>query len=248
MGISLMSEIFDIELSLVIPTYNESKRLPQTLDEIRPWLDRQGFAYEILLMDGKSADNTEALALEMKKSWPEIEFVPQAERRGKGYCVKEGCMRARGKYVLVMDADHPTPIATLDEMLPMMNRYDMVVGVRAFCGEEGASGRGRRIIGLAQQLLAHIVVFQQSVADSQCGFKLFTNACAKKVFSRSAIQGGMYDVELFFIAHRHRLKIYSMPVQWVNKDGSNINITKCILTDPFSLFYIRWLGFIGWYN
>lgn len=238
----------EIFLSLVIPTYNEAKRLPITLSEIRPWLDDQGFVYEVLLMDGKSTDETEAYCRQLRESWPEIEFVPQTERRGKGYCVKVGCLRGRGKHILVMDADHPTPISTLALMVPHTKNYDMIVGVRAFCGEEGASGRGRRIIGLAQQLLAHIVVFQQSVADSQCGFKLFSNACAKKLFSRSVIEGGMYDVELFFIAHRHKIGIYSMPVTWVNKEGSTINLIRCILFDPFSLFYIRWMGLLGHYN
>ena len=121
-------------------------------------------------------------------------------------------------------------------------------GVGIFGGQEGASGRGRRIVGLAQQLLAHILVFQQSVADSQCGFKLFSRQAAQTIFSRSLVQGGMYDVELFFLAHKFNLSIYSQPVRWVNKDGSRINMIGCLIKDPFSLLAIRCWNWLGRYN
>ncbi len=234
-------------LSVVIPAYNESKRLPQTLDEIRPWLSAQKFDYEVLVVDDGSLDDTAALCENYAKSWPELRCA-RRPHKGKGACVKFGCLDAKGQNILVMDADHPTPIDTLDFMLPSMKSYDMIVGVRGFSGEEGSSGWGRRVIGLIQQLLSHLIVFRRSVADSQCGFKLFSRKCAREIFSRSLVNGGMFDVELFCIAHRHQFKIYAKPVKWVNKEGSTINIVRCILLDPFSLVYIRLMDILGKYR
>ena len=235
-------------LSIVIPAYNEAKRLPQTLQEIRPYLDRQRYAYEVLIIDDGSLDQTVSLCREAEKNWKQLRCISGCGHHGKGACVKRGCLEAVGENVLVMDADHATPIETLDFFLPHRPGYEVVVGVRSFCGQEGASGKGRRIIGLIQQLMAHIIVFKHSVADSQCGFKLFSREAAQKIFSRSLVQGGMYDVELFLIAQKLNVPIFSQPVRWVNKDGSNVNIPRCMLLDPWSLVAIRWFEFLGKYN
>lgn len=235
------------QLSVVIPAYNERSRLPRTLQEIRPYLDTQKSAYEVLVVDDGSSDDTVAVTRQIQTGWPELKLMA-CRHQGKGATVRQGALAAKGDQILIMDADHPTPIQTLDEMLPLMKNYDMVVGVRAFCGEEGSSGRFRRIVGLIQQLLAHIIVFKQSVADSQCGFKLFTHECAQKIFSRILITGGMYDVEIFCIAQNLNLRVFSKPVAWVNKEGSTINIPRCILLDPLSLIYIRTMDILGRYK
>ncbi len=237
-----------MKLSVVIPAFNEQQRLPITLKEIRPYLDDKNMEYEVLVVDDGSADDTVKICRELEKKWPQLRCLYDDGHHGKGACVKRGCLVAKGEDVLVMDADHPTPIDTYDWMLPYRENHEVVVGVRTFCGEEGASGKFRRIVGLAQQLIAHIIVFQRSVADSQCGFKLFSNKSAHQIFSRSNIKGGMYDVELFFIAHKHNIPIYSLPVKWVNKEGSTINILKCVLFDPFSLIVIRFNNLMGKYS
>lgn len=236
-------------LSVVIPAYNESARLPVTLTEIRPYLSQQKYSYEVLVVDDGSKDNTVDLTQKLAAQWPELRCLSEAPHEGKGACVRRGCLAAKGELILVMDADHPTPIDTLEFLFPhFKNGYDVVVGVRTFCGQEGSSGRFRRIVGLIQQLMAHIIVFEQSVADSQCGFKIFKNQAAQDIFSRSRVKGGMYDVELFLIAQRLNIPIYSQPVRWVNKDGSTINILKCMLQDPFCLLSIRLRKHLGKYD
>ena len=235
-------------LSVVIPAYNEEKRLPETLREIRPYLDSKGCEYEVLVVDDGSSDRTVAVCQEIGSSWKQLRCVAGSGHHGKGACVKRGCLGARGENILVMDADHATPIESLDTFLLSRKNYEAVVGVRSFCGQEGASGKGRRIIGLIQQLMAHIIVFKHSVADSQCGFKLFSKEAAQKIFSRSRVMGGMYDVEIFLIAQKHHIPMFSQPVKWVNKEGSTINIPRCMFFDPLSLLSIRFFELLGKYN
>lgn len=237
-----------MHLSVVIPAFNEAKRLPQTLAEIRPFLDSKGFDYEILIADDGSTDQTVMLCQEIAKTWKQIRCLSGFGHHGKGATVKRGCLTAKGDNILVMDADHATPIEALDVFLSHRSAYEAVVGVRSFCGQEGASGKGRRIIGLVQQLMAHIIVFKHAVADSQCGFKLFSREAAQKIFSRSRVCGGMYDVEIFLIAQKHHISVFSQPVTWVNKGGSTIDIPRCIFLDPWSLVAIRWFEFLGKYD
>lgn len=240
----MMGEIY---LSVIIPAYNEGKRLPQTLEEVHHYLRTRDFRYEVIVASDGSKDATVEICRAWHERWPDLRVL-DLPHRGKGATVKEGCLAARGDVVLVMDADHPTPIDSLDLMFPLMADYDMVVGVRAFQGAEGSSGRMRRIIGLIQQLLAHLIVFKKSVADSQCGFKVFSKKAVKVIFERLREKGGMYDVEMFCIAHQHDIKIFSKPVKWVNKEGSTINIPRCIIFDPWSLVVIKFNDLIGKYR
>ena len=235
-------------LSVVIPVYKEMHRLPKTFQEIRPYLDGKGFSYEVLIVDDRSPDGTAEFCRQQIHAWPQLKLIEQSGRIGKGAAVKKGGLGAEGRYVLIMDADHPTPIDTLDLMLPLMKDYEFVAGVRTFSGEEGASGRGRRIIGLIQQLLAHLIVFKKSVADSQCGFKLFSRLAIQRIFPRLQIKGGMYDVEVFCIAHKYNLRIYSKPVKWINKEGSTIPLLRCLIEDPISLLSIRLREMLGGYD
>ena len=149
--------------------------------------------------------------------------------------------------VLFMDADLATPIEELDLMLPQFRRGEAkaVVGVRTYQENES---KWRRILGLSLQILAHLIVFEKAVIDSQCGFKCFTYDACRQVFTRSRVDGGMFDVELFFIMHRLRIPVHYQPVHWINKEGSRIRIVRCMIFDPIDLLAIRLRGALGMYQ
>ena len=234
-------------LSVVIPAYNESKRIVQTLHEIRAWLDEH-FArrYEVLVVDDGSRDNTCEIVDREAKAWPELQLVRQPRNLGKGAAVRRGCLTAKNDFVLFMDADHATPIEELRAFFPKLEQgFDMVVGVRTFQEDENTS---RRIMGFGLLILAHLLVFKKAVVDSQCGFKIFRRDICQKLFSRCRINGGMIDVELFHIAHRQGVHIWFAPVYWNNKEGSTINVLRCVINDPFDLLFIRWRGTRGVYD
>jgi len=234
-------------LSIVIPTYNEARRLPATLHEIRPYLQRRVPRHEIIIVDDNSPDGTAELARRMGRELPGLRVLVQPGRLGKGAAVRRGCLAARGDYVLFMDADHATPIEELDEMLPVLERLGSgaVVGVRTYQEDEP---RWRRIVGLCAQLLAHLIVFRKAVCDSQCGFKLFTRDVVEPVFSRCRVNGGMIDVEIFSLLHLLEIPCRFHPVHWVNKAGSRISVFRCMLRDPIDMIRIRICHALGRYR
>lgn len=240
------SIIESMQLSVVLPAYNESHRLPATLTAIRPYLDDRFSAYEVIVVDDGSHDDTGKIVLAAATAWPKLKLLTQPKNMGKGAAVRRGCLAASGAIVLFMDADLATPIEELDSMLPHFTegQYRAVVGVRTYQENES---RWRRVIGLSLQILAHLIVFEKAVVDSQCGFKCFSHDVSLDVFSRTRVDGGMFDVELFYLMHRLGVPVRYQPVHWENKEGSRINIVKCILLDPIDLIRIRLRGALGRY-
>jgi len=236
----------DIFLSVVIPTYNEAHRLPQTLGEIFPYLNEKFSRYEVIIVDDNSPDHTATLVMKQAETVPNLRVLVQPRRFGKGASVRRGCMAAKGDYVLFMDADHSTPIQELDRMLSLLedNHTNVIVGVRTYQEDES---RLRRVVGLSLQILAHLIVFRKAVIDSQCGFKLFSKEAVSHLFPYCRINGGMLDIELFFLMHAFDVSCYYQPVHWKNKPGSRINIVRCMILDPIDLLKIRLRWALGVY-
>lgn len=226
-------------LSVVIPAYNESHRLPQTLAEIRPYLDAHFEKYEVLVVDDGSSDGTPDIVDRINaEGWPNVRAVRQGRNLGKGAAVRRGCLDARCELVLFMDADHAVPIEEVGRFIDDVEKHGCgaVVGVRTYQEHES---KWRRIVGLSLQILTHLIVFKKAVVDSQCGFKLFRRETVQKIFPLCRIDGGMIDVELFYLMHLQNIQCFFESVHWDNKAGSRINFVRCMLFDPFDMIKIR---------
>jgi len=236
---------YDIFLSVVIPTYNETDRLPRTLEEITPYLERMFKHYEIIIVDDNSPDGTAKYVESLATGDSRIRVLVQPKRFGKGASIRRGMLEAKGDYVLFMDADHATPINSIEKFFQEKGEHFVIAGVRTYQDDES---KWRRILGLVATLLFHLIVFEKAVVDSQCGFKLFSKEVIEKIFPYCRVNGGMIDVEIFSIIHSRKIPCLYVPVAWDSKENSKINITKCIVNDPVELLKIRYRRNIGLYN
>lgn len=243
-----MTEQFPFSLSVVIPTYKEAHRLPRTLDEIIGYLKSRFAKFEIIIVDDNSPDGTQQIVADYSLRHPQISMIVHPYKIGKGAAVRHGCMKASCDYVLFMDADHATPIEAVESFFPHLagQAHGAVAGVRP---ENPGDSRIRYVISQICKLMAKVIVFgTQPVKDSQCGFKLFTAATAARLFPYARVNGGMIDVEVFYLLNKFEIPSHQVPVVWKNKAGTRINFLVCMVRDPIDLTRIRFRGISGVYK
>jgi dolichyl-phosphate beta-glucosyltransferase len=221
-------------LSVVIPAFNEEKRLPQTLMAVMDFLKRQPYASEIIVSDDGSQDRTVALAKELLKTFPsQILVTPQ--NRGKGNAVRQGMLAATGAYVLFTDADLSTPIEEVSRFLVHLEKnQDIVIGSRALRASQVEVRQNflRETMGKVFNLLAQAWAFK-GVHDSQCGFKCFRREAAQKLFSLQKLDGFSFDVEIVYLAQKLGYRLLELPVIWRNSAQSRVQVFR----DPLMMFW-----------
>jgi dolichyl-phosphate beta-glucosyltransferase len=210
-------------LSVVIPAYNEAGRLPATLERVRAYLDGRALAYEVLVVDDGSRDATAEAA---RTARGPVRLLAHAENHGKGHAVRSGMLAARGELRLMTDADLSTPIEELARLeAALADGCDVAVGSRAVAGARievrqpaYREAMGRLFNRLVQALLL------PGLADTQCGFKLFTARAATIAFSACRLDGFCFDVEALYVARLHGLRIAELPVVWRNDAATRVGL------------------------
>jgi len=231
-------------LSVVVPALNEEDRLPRTLERIVSHLGRRREGYELVVVDDGSRDRT----AERAKAAGAI-VLRNETNRGKGYAVRRGMLAARGSRRLMTDADLSTPIEELDRLCARMDEgHDVVIGSRALPGAriEVRQPWYRENTGRFFNLFVRALAVP-GVTDTQCGFKLFSEAAARDVFSSARLDGFSFDVEALFLARRKGYRIAEVPVVWRNDAASRVSLLRGFLAFP-DLLRIRandWRGRYG---
>lgn len=233
-----------MSVSIIIPAYNEEERLPETLRATAAYFAARGEEFDLLLVDDGSQDGTVAVVSRFASANPNVavECLSYGGNRGKGYAVRYGMLRARGQMRLFCDADLATP----------PDQYEVVLkGMR----EKGAAiGIGSRPLR-ASHLLVHQPWhremlgrgFNQAVrmlavpgiADTQCGFKVFTADAAQEVFSRCRLDSFASDSESLYVAAKLGYTIAEVPIRWSHKEGSKVNMVRDGLRTLFDLMTVR---------
>jgi dolichyl-phosphate beta-glucosyltransferase len=231
-------------LSVVVPALNEEDRLPCTLARIAAHLDRGGAPYEVLVVDDGSRDRTAARAEAAGAT-----VLRNEANRGKGYAVRRGMLAARGERRLMTDADLSTPIEELDHLAARMDDgHDVVIGSRALPGsrievhQPWYRENSGRFFNLFVRALA-----VPGITDTQCGFKLFSAAAARDVFSAARLDGFSFDVEALFLARKKGYRIAEVPVLWRNDAASRVSLVRGFLAFP-DLLRIRAYAWTGRYG
>ena len=202
-------------LSVIIPCYNEEKRIAKTLEAIYCFLREKPYTWEILVIDNGSTDGTRQLVEEYADQIKNLRLVVHSSH-GKGWAVKQGMLEAQGEYRLFTDADNSTDITQLDKLLPYATHgADVVISSRK---KEGAVITEKQPfyrvwLGKLFPLLVRILVPSLSdIKDTQNGFKAFSARAAESIFRRQQVKAWAFDVELLVIARDLGFKIAEFPV------------------------------------
>jgi dolichyl-phosphate beta-glucosyltransferase len=228
-----------LSLSIVIPAFNEARRIAATLDQLTAFLSQQSWDWEIRVVDDGSTDQTVAIVEAASRSDPRI-VLQRESHRGKGGAVKAGLLAARADYRFMCDADLSMPPAELPRFLPPAQReFDIAIASREGRGATRVGEPWRRhIVGRMFNLAIRWLVVP-GIADTQCGFKMFTAASVQKVFPRVTLDGWAFDVEALRIALDNNLRIVEVPIEWHYRAESRLSIIRDGVRMLGDLFTIR---------
>jgi glycosyltransferase involved in cell wall biosynthesis len=215
-----------VTLSVVVPSFNEERRLPSTLDTLCTYLRAQPWEWEVRVVDDGSRDRTAEIAESFASNEPRV-IVQREPHRGKGGAVKAGLLAARGRFRFICDADLSMPVSELTRFLPpALSGFDVAIGSR-----EGSAARRigepayrhlmGRVFNYGVQLLA-----LPGIEDSQCGFKMFTADAVAAIFPLVTVDGWAFDVEVLTIAREQRLRIVEVPIEWHYRRESQLSMLR----------------------
>jgi len=231
-----------MHLSVIIPAYNEEKRLPKTLVEIDKYLRKQDYDYEIIVVNDGSKDKTAQIVEDFKSKIANLKLIDNKINHGKGYVIRQGMLEAKGEFRVFTDADNSTPIDQIEKMWPEFEKgYDVVIGSRDIRGAvlEPPQPWWRRFLGEVFGLLTNLIVGTWGIKDTQCGFKGFTQRATKDIFPRCKINRFAFDPEILIIAKKLGYKIKEIPIFWRNDPRSKVKF-KSMIKMGFDLLKIRW--------
>jgi glycosyltransferase involved in cell wall biosynthesis len=240
-----------LELSIVVPAFNEEQRLPKTLQSIRAYLETRSLRAEVLVVDDGSTDATAKVVELSQKCFPELQLISNGCNRGKGFSVRQGMLAARGEIALFTDADLSAPIEEADKLLAAVREgaYDGAIGSRAV---------DRRLIEVHQSAFRERagILFNRMVRwltglpfeDTQCGFKAFHRERARTIFERQRTEGFGFDPEILFLAQLEGLRVAEVPVRWAHNPATKVNLMRDSVRMLVDLLAVRWNAWMGRYS
>ena len=237
-------------LSIVVPAYNEEERLVLSLAKIASYVDTGGIDAEILVVDDGSKDRTAELAAKALAG-RRGRVIANGENRGKGYSVRHGVLEARGRFVLLTDADLSTPIEEHARLAQEIRDRDLdvVIGSRALPNSKVQVRQGwlRQMMGRSFNLIIRAST-GLPFRDTQCGFKLMDRERVKPLFEKMVVDGFAFDVELLFLCARFGLSVADVPITWRNATGSKVSMVGDPLHMIADVLRVRWRFRRGLYN
>jgi dolichyl-phosphate beta-glucosyltransferase len=238
------------EISIVIPAFNEEKRLTATLTSVYDFFTIKNSQFEIIVVNDGSSDGTADLVDKFSQNYPQIKLISYPDNKGKGFAIKTGVLSAQGTVILIDDADGSSPIEEYQRLKTAIDDGAAIaIGSRAKpdpnCNVKALPYRtyiGNTFNSIVQSLLL------PGIHDTQCGFKLFKKEIAHEIFSDATIDGYAFDVEILYLARQREYKIDEISINWHNAAGSKVNIWIDSFKMLFQVLKISWRAFQGKYR
>jgi len=241
-----MSGIPDPQVSIVIPAFNEARRLPHALGELQRFFATDAWvslAIEVLVVVEHSTDGTLELAREALGEQAKIRLIANPVQRGKGYAVRTGMREARGVVIFYMDADLSVPLEEVGHFLSYLQAHpeaEVLLATR-----QHAESRIERRQSLLRQTMGKtfnrilrtlsLIPFH----DTQCGFKAFRRDAARNIFALQSLNGFAFDVEVILLAQALGYRVAELPVRWLNSPESKVHIIRDSIRMLLDAFTIR---------
>ncbi|MEX1123838.1 MAG: bifunctional glycosyltransferase family 2/GtrA family protein [Patescibacteria group bacterium] len=234
-------------ISVIVPAYNEAKRIVPTLKAISDYFVKRNEDYELIVVDDGSRDNTRQVCESLGIN--ELRVIDYGGNRGKGYAVNFGVKAARGDWILFTDADNSTPIEELDKLLPHRDSFDVLVGSRYAAGGRVLVKQPllRRAASRFGNILVQLLLLP-GIRDTQCGFKLFSRPAAAIIFERQTIFGWGFDMEILRIAWESGYRIKEVGVEWSNDEATRLQPSKVFLKTFAEMLRIKSNSLRGLYQ
>lgn len=215
-----------VAISVIIPAYNEQWRLPPTLLDCVDFLDGRGVPYEVIVVDDGSVDGTVEVVKKFARMHPGVKVISIGANRGKGNAVRMGMHAAVGNRRIFIDADGSTPFQEIVRLERALDAgAEVAIGSRAvYSTETKIETRWyRKYLGRSFNACVNALILP-GVADTQCGFKMFTAPAASFLFRHQTSSGFSFDVEILYLARRAGLSVAEVPINWINIPGSKVNL------------------------
>lgn len=239
-------------ISIVIPFYNEGKRIKSTIPPAITYLSSNlAEPFELIFINDGSLDETQKILEGIKSDYPNIQtkLLGYEKNQGKGFAVKTGVLNSTGQKIIVMDADVSVDLGELPQFLRELETCDVVVGSKKHLLTQTVSHQKapRRLLGKGFTLLTDFLL-GLSLTDITCGFKGFSSAAAKRLFSKLKIKRWSYDAETLFLAKQFGYKIVELPVKWRHVEGSKVSPLPDTIEALRDLTLIILNFYLGRYN
>ena len=236
--------------SIVIPAYNESARIPATLESVVACIREKQWSAEVVVVNDGSTDSTAKLVRDFAIRAPEVRLIENPGNHGKGYSVRAGVLQAQGDIVMFTDSDLSAPIEEAERLFTAIAKgADIAIGSRWL-----ESGRQihrqplyRQFFGRCFNFVCRMVM-NLPFADTQCGFKAFTRNAAQTVFQLQTIERWGFDPEILFIAIKRGFRIVEVPVSWAHDERTRMSYLKDGLQMLKELAIVRWNALTGHYS
>lgn len=239
-----------MDLSIIIPAYNEERRIGETLQAILAYLAQQPYSVEIIVVDDGSEDGTVEVVSPFCGQYPRVQVLRNGRNRGKGFSVRRGFLHAQGTHLIFSDADLSTPIEELEKLLAALHApCEIAIGSRALPDSciEVHQPWYRENMGRLFNLLVQTLVMS-GIRDTQCGFKCFTREAGREIARRMTRERFGFDVEMLYLARRLGYRVREIPVVWRNSPQTRVHALRDSASMIWDLLCIRWNQLSGRYD